>query len=253
MTSVESAEPVDFFRTAHGRFSQMVEAGRGHPGLIPALASEAFDLFEGNVTLQTEGLQVLACHKGCPACCCIRVTATAPEIFLLADYIRRVDATEAGAQLHLPGRIAEADEVACGLASEPRMAAQCFCPLMVRDSCIIHPVRPLACRGHASFDKMACIDAAAGREVDVPLSEPHAVMRSLVQNALQSALRVHGYAWRAYELIHGLHLALQLPDGAQRWLRGEDALEEALIRDTDWHGLAAAFDGLIGDGAGAPA
>jgi len=230
----------------YDRFGQIMDAARARDGLAGVLTSEAFELFERNVAIQAEGLQVLACHKGCPACCCIRVTATAPEVFLLAGYIRRIHATAAGAQLDLPARIAAANAVARGLASEQRMAAQCFCPLILRDACIIHPVRPLACRGHAAFDKQACIDAAAGRPTEVPVSEPHAVIRSLVQNALQSALRAQGYAWQAYELIHGLHLALTQPDCEQRWIRGEDVLAPARIEDTNWQAIADMFDELTG-------
>lgn len=246
MTISESSEPADFFRAMHERFGRILVAGRDRVGVVAALTSEAFDLFERNVDIQTEGLKVLACHKGCPACCCIRVSATAPEILLLADYIRRIHATPSGAQLDLPRRIAEANAVTHGLPPQQRMAAQCFCPLILNDSCVIHPVRPLACRGHAAFDKEACIEAAAGRAVEVPLSEPHAVMRSLVQNALQSALRAHGYAWQSYELIHGLHLALKHADAEARWSRGDDVLAPALIADTDWPALAGMFDELTG-------
>lgn len=246
MTQSESKHPAGFFRAMHVRFGEILGAGRENAGLVEALTSEAFDLFERNVAIQAEGLQVLACHKGCPACCCIRVTATAPEVWLLADYIRHIDATETGSRLELPRRIAKADSIARGLPAQQRMAAQCFCPLIFNGSCVLHPVRPLACRGHAAFDKQACIDAAAGREVAVPLSEPHAVIRSLVQNALQSALRAGGLAWRAYELIHGLRLALTEPDGATSWARGEDPLAPALIGDTDWQALEGLFDAAIG-------
>lgn len=246
MASLESNHPADFFRAMHTRFGQILSAKREKPELVETLASEAFDLFERNVAIQADGLKVLACHKGCPACCCIRVTATAPEVFLLADYVRRIHATPAGAQLDLPRRIAEADAIARGLPAQQRMSVQCYCPLILKDSCIIHPIRPLACRGHAAFDKQACIDAAAGRAVEVPVSEPHSVIRSLVQNALQSALRAHGYAWRAYELIHGLSLALAEAHGAQRWAHGEDPLAAALIGDTDWQALGGMFDEVTG-------
>jgi Fe-S-cluster containining protein len=229
----------------HSRFDQILAAGRGHPALIDAVTTEAFDLFERNVATHTEGLQVLACHKGCPACCCLRVTATAPEVFQLAAYVRRIHEKPTGAQLDLPGRIAEANATASGLDAQSRMQAQCFCPLILNGSCIIHPIRPLACRGHASFDKQGCMDAAAGRPVEVPLSEPHAIIRSLVQNALQSALRAQGYAWRSYELIHALHLALTNGHSAGAWSQGEDTLAAALVEETDWEALATMFDEAI--------
>lgn len=245
MAPAESSDPGNFFKGMHARFDEMLEAGRNHPALIDAITTQAFDLFEQNVARHTQGLQVLACHKGCPACCCIRVTATAPEVFLLADYVRRIHATAAGAHLNLPGRIAEAHAISQGLNADNRMAAQCYCPMIFNGSCIIHPIRPLACRGHASFDKQACLDAAAGHPVEVSLSEPHSVIRSLVQNALQSALRGKGYAWRSYELIHALHLTLTDDDVTTEWSRGNDPLAPAVIPDTDWDGLATMFDQVI--------
>jgi hypothetical protein len=241
-----SSDPGEFFKTMHARFDEILVAGRDHPLLIDAITTQAFDLFERNVATHTEGLQVLACHKGCPACCCIRVTATAPEIFLLAAYIKRIHQTSSGAQLDLPGRIARADASASGLDPQRRMEVQCFCPMILNGSCIIHPIRPLACRGHASFDKQGCLDAAAGLSVEVSLSEPHAVIRSLVQNALQSAMRAQGYAWRSYELIHALHLALTDGHSASAWSQGEDPLAEALVADTDWDALAAMFEEVTG-------
>lgn len=242
----QTAEPVAFFRIMYDGFGRILAAGRDRTGVIDTVTAQAFDLFERNVAIQTEGLPVLACHKGCPACCCIRVTATAPEIFLLATYVKRVHASPAGAALDLPGRIAEADRAVRGLGEQQRMAAQCICPFIMKGICIIHPVRPLACRGLASFDKNACEDAAAGRPVEVPLSEPHAVMRSMVQNALQSAMRAQGYAWRGYELNHALLLALTNEGGEAEWCAGGDPLAPALVEDTDWQAVAATFDEVLG-------
>ncbi len=243
--SSQIAEPAAFFRIMHDGFGRILTAGRGSAGVIDAVATRAFDLFERNVAIQTEGLPVLACHKGCPACCCIRVTASAPEIFLLATYVRRVHESPTGAALDLPGRIAEADRAVRGLGEQQRMAAQCVCPFILKGICIIHPVRPLACRGLASFDKNACMDAAAGHQVEVPLSEPHAFMRSMVQNALQSALRVHGYAWRGYELNHALLLALTRAEAQIEWCEGGDPLAAALVNDTDWQAVATTFDDVL--------
>jgi len=244
--SSQIAEPAAFFRIMHEGFGRILTAGRHRTDVIDAVTTQAFDLFERNVAIQTEGLPVLACHKGCPACCCIRVTATAPEIFLLADYVRRVHASPGGVTLDLPGRIAKADQAGRGLDEQQRMAAQLICPFILKGICIIHPVRPLACRGLASFDKNACVDAAAGRPVDVPLSEPHAFMRSLVQNALQSALHMHGYAWRGYELNHALLLALTNSEGEAEWCEGQDPLAAALVNDTDWQAIATTFDDVLG-------
>jgi hypothetical protein len=103
------------------------------------------------------------------------------------------------------------------------------CPFIVRGVCVIHPVRPLACRGHASFDRRACVQAVAGRDVEVPVSAPHVALRGLVQDALRSALNGVGMASGLYELNQGLALAL---DGSARetdWLAGSDSLAAARL------------------------
>ena len=44
---------------------------------------------------------------------------------------------------------------------------------------MIYRVRPLACRGHASYDKRACADAMRRRPRDVPVSAPHVMVRGI--------------------------------------------------------------------------
>jgi hypothetical protein len=240
-------DPVDFFRSMHAAFARVLSAGHPPDILIDRLAGQAFDLFEGNIAVQTEGLPELACHKNCPSCCTLRVTATAPEIFLLARYVRLVDATPSGAAINLPKRIAQANRAGKGLDERQRMALRRPCPLILRGVCIIHPVRPLACRGHASFDRTACRHAAAGRNVDVPVSEPHLNLRGLVQNALQSALRAAGLSWGLYEMNHALALALDRQDRGAAWAKGVDSLGPT-IADADMPAMAATFDALLAAG-----
>jgi Fe-S-cluster containining protein len=240
-------EPVDFFRNMHAAFARVLNAGHPPELLIDRLATQAFDLFERNIEIQTAGLPEPACHKNCPSCCTLRVTATAPEIFLLARYVRLVDATPNGAALNLPKRIAQANRASKGLGERQRMALRRPCPFIVRGVCIIHPVRPLACRGHASFDRTACRHAAAGRNVEVPVSEPHLNLRGLVQNALQSALRAAGLAWGLYEMNHALALALDRQERGAAWTNGSDSLGP-VIEDADMAAMAVTFDVLLATG-----
>jgi hypothetical protein len=237
-------DPVDFFRSMHVAFMRVLNAGHPIEILIDRLATQAFDLFEDNVAIQTEGLPELACQKNCPSCCALRVTATAPEIFLLARYVRLVNATPNGAAINLPKRIAQANRASRGLDERQRMALRRPCPLILRGVCIIHPVRPLACRGHASFDRKACAQVASGRNVEVPVSEPHLNLRGLVQNALQSALRAAGLAWGLYEMNHALALAIDRPDRDAAWAKGGDSLGP-VIEDADMTAMAATFDALL--------
>lgn len=55
------------------------------------------------------------------------------------------------------------------------------------------------------------------------------MVRSLVQNALQSALRDSGRAWVSYELNHALCLALDDAQTEATWLAGADPLAPAAL------------------------
>lgn len=225
-------------------FAGVLARSAKSPRLFEMLTDGAFELFEANIGPQTEHLPPLACEKGCPSCCTLRVLATAPEIFLLAEYVQRIDATRSGATIALRRRIALADRVTRGLGETERMALRKPCPFLVRGVCIVHPVRPLACRGHASFDRQACVRVAAGRDAEVPLSEPHRALRGLVQTALQSALRTAGLPWGLYEMNHGLTLALDRTARDAAWLVGRDSLAPA-AHEFDWATAAERFDALL--------
>lgn len=230
------------FRGLHDAFTRIV-AETPDPARLPERLTEfAFGLFEANIGPHTRHLPTLACERGCPSCCVLRVTATAPEILLLADYVRRIEATPQGAAVGLRRRIALADRATRGLNEAERMALRKPCPFIVRGVCVIHPVRPLACRGHASFDRKACARAAGGGDVEVPLSEPHRALRGALHAALQSALRGAGFAWALYELNHGLVLALERRD--MTWRDAEDALAAAGL-DFDRSEAAARLDALL--------
>lgn len=236
--------PADFFKSMHDTFTVLLAADGAPEDRIDRVVTRAFDLFEGNIAVQAEGLPELACRKNCPACCTLRVTATAPEIFLLAHYVRLIHSSPQGASLDLPKRIAEVDRATNGLDETRRMQLRRPCPLILKGVCIVHPVRPLACRGHASFDRATCAQAAAGRNVEVPISEPHLNLRGFVQNALQSALRGSGLAWGLYELNHALALALEDEDRRAAWTKGEDSLAP-VIADMDMRAMGAAFDTIL--------
>lgn len=236
--------PSEFFRAAHGAFIRLLQRRDDAEAMIDGVVGTAFELFESNIAMHAKALPEFACAKNCPACCTLRVTATAPELFLLAHYVRLIDASPAGAQLKLPQRVAEADTATHGLAERQRMTLRRPCPLIFKGVCLVHPVRPLACRGHAAFDRAACAQAAAGRDVEVPVSEPHLHLRGLVQGALQSALRAAGLAWGLHELNHGLNLALQDDQRRAAWTRGEDSLGP-VIADFDARAVGAGFDALL--------
>jgi Fe-S-cluster containining protein len=243
-TMPDESGPLAFFKAQHQAFTETLAARRGREDLIDGLLEQAFSSFEGNVEIQSEGLPPLACHKGCSTCCTLRVTATAPEILLIARYVRWASDALKRAEVDLEQRLADADRVTRGLSEEQRVALRRRCPFIANGVCVIYPVRPLACRGHASYDKRACVEAAAGRAGDIPFSAPHMTVRSLVQHAMQSALRDAGSAFGAYELNQAVSMALADGKLQERWTAGDDVFADALATEISLDEMASTFEAI---------
>lgn len=238
-----------FFQQLHGHYDHVLKQAQAtdagiQPTVIDALLAMAWGSFDANVAAQCEGLPPLDCHKGCATCCTLRVTATAPEVLMLARFIRALHPALLQRGIDLPAQVASADTCTQGLDEPQRIAARQRCPFIAQGVCVIYQVRPLACRGLASYDKRACAQAASGKIDAIPYSEPHMRMRSLVQNALQSALRDARLAWGSYELNQALTLALQDPALEQRWLSGDDVFAAAQVHEVDRAEMATVFDAL---------
>jgi hypothetical protein len=244
MTDPNSEGPSSFFNALAQAFDATIRERRARPEFIGALCLQAFDSFEGNLAIQTEGAPAVACEGDCPACCVLRVVATAPEVFLVARFVTANQRALAQRGVDLPGRIAAINAFANGCSENARMALRQPCPYIEAGLCLLYRLRPLACRGHASYDKSACIAATAGADADTAISTPHLMVRSLVQNALMSSLRTAGLSWRLYELNGAVALALNSADAEQRWIDGDDPLLPAAIADFDAAEIGATFDTL---------
>ncbi|MGR9046558.1 MAG: YkgJ family cysteine cluster protein [Gammaproteobacteria bacterium] len=190
--------------------------------------------------METQTYPEIACRKGCATCCTLRVTASAPEVLLIERYLRWTEFP--GRKLNLAKRLEKTNQVTCGLGEEQRVQLRRRCPFIEQGACMIYPVRPLACRGHACYDRQACVDAARGRLKEIPVSEPHRTFRSLIQNALLSALRDAGYAWGIYELNQALTIALNDTSCQTRWLTGEEVFMPAKIADVNQTEMVNLFD-----------
>jgi Fe-S-cluster containining protein len=241
--------PLAFFHALADEFGTVLVENRSSPELVDVLMTKALDAFETNVDRQCEGQTALACRGGCAACCSLRVTATVPEILAVAAHLRIIEATMPPFARVLWQRIETSAEVAARDDAAHDDAAYLAlahpCAFIVDGHCVIYELRPLACRGHASFDEAACLAAIAGAEDQehegVPISEPHLLLRSYVQNAMQSALRDAGLAWSIHEFVPGLLTALK-SDAAAAWLRGLDPLASSRAEDVSLEEMAVAFD-----------
>lgn len=228
MSPSREGSPEDLLRDLRAAFRRTLTS---HPDLEPVLV-QAWDSFEGNVAIQSEGQAPIACHKGCPSCCSLRVGATTPEVLLIAVYLQMTAPALRKHGIDLIRALRDADSRTRGFDENARVVLREACPFIVQGVCVIHRVRPLACRGHASHDKLACVEAAAGQRDEVPFSDAHRTVRAVVQTALQAALRAEGRAWGMHELNHATVLALDLPDARTEWERGGDPLAAASI-DSD--------------------
>ncbi len=240
MTSFDPAHPLGFFLALQRDFGAILAQERGAPDLAAALMRQVFEIFEDNVARQCEGQAALACRGGCAACCTLRVTATAPEILIVAAHLRKIAATMPPFGRILRQRIEAAAEMG-RLDDAEYLALARPCPFIVDGHCVIYELRPLACRGHASFDEEACRAAIAGEAGAVPISKPHHLLRSYVQNAMQSALREAGLAWAIHEFVPALAIALQA-DVIEAWTAGEDPLAASRAEDVSLEEMAATFD-----------
>lgn len=237
-----SLSSLAFFHQLHGHYRHALDHWRAQPQVLDAILQVAWRSFDDNVQTQCEGLPALDCHKGCATCCTLRVTATAPEVLMLARFIRALHPFLMTRGIDLPGQVSEADVRTQGLGERERVAARRPCPFVAQGVCVIYQVRPLACRGLASYDRRACAQAASGRVDAIPYSEPHMRVRSVVQNAMQSALRDAQLAWGSYELNQSLTMALQDESLSHRWLNGEDVFRAAQVHEVDPVEMAQTFD-----------
>ena len=242
MNTTSDHSPQAFFRDLRAAFGHTLQDTANGPKNVDSALQQAWDSFDGNVAIQCEGQPPIACHKGCPSCCTLRVGVLAPEVFMVAAYLRATATALQSHGINLIQRIRAADAVTRGLDEVDRVALNRRCAYIEQGVCLIHRVRPLACRGHASYDKRACVEAAAGRVNEVPFSGPHQLVRSLVQSALQAALRAQGLAWGTYEMNHALVLALDDEHAGSRWLAGGDPLAAAAMDGDQREAMAAWFD-----------
>lgn len=162
----------------------------------------------------------LACRAGCAWCCSTWVSATAPELFLIARLLtgrKRPDT--------LPPADALAERLAAiaGVGIAARFGRKLPCALLVDDRCSVYAARPAACRQATSTDLAACIEEYEGKDYggDVVVSRAMIEHIGNAQLPLRVALAGRGLSVAAYELSAGLLAATQARAEA-RWLAGED-------------------------------
>jgi Fe-S-cluster containining protein len=197
---------------------------------VPALATESWARLESGVD-HFQRMAPPACARGCSFCCRgVRVEATVPEVIAIANFVR------AGRSADEIGELArEAAERALAvrdLDSKARWTNKTPCRFLdARGQCTVYGVRPLACRSVASFDAGECERATADptAQATVPRHMAPARIFGTAKSAIVAACEESGLDGRRFELTSAFAVAMNEPDAAERWLRGERLFDAATL------------------------
>lgn len=162
-----------------------------------------------------------ACRAGCFFCCYLPVDITPIEALGMAIYLRATLPPDIYVAMY--ERLAVTVAQVHGFSFEEHAQAKIPCAMLVDGVCGVYPRRPFACRAWLATDVARCEEIFQG--------DPLARLPSLDTDVYSAIWEVaHGVmagttAARleggSYELHSALLRALETPDAAQRWLRGE--------------------------------
>ena len=162
-----------------------------------------------------------ACASGCAYCCHMPVTASVPEALLIHTYVRERWSPDQRAALDAAleqtvTRQAKLDDDALFEARE-----RCVF-LGEGERCQIYAVRPLACRGHASFSRERCADSFAdpSRDAEVPVDEEQSEHKDKLKTTVALTSYMADCQALEYELQALLLTLSREPKALSRWLQG---------------------------------
>ncbi|MCG3128192.1 MAG: hypothetical protein CHACPFDD_03068 [Phycisphaerae bacterium] len=163
-----------------------------------------------------------ACRAGCSSCCHMSVSMLPIEAIYISvrlrDHLTPAEYSAAYA------RIAATERRVSHLTIEERALARVPCALLdEQGACSIHPFRPLGCRGWTSFSKADCDAALTTSESghSGPQDRIAFWAAGCSTEGLERGLRRAGLHAQQLEFHSALRRALDHPDAAERYARGE--------------------------------
>jgi hypothetical protein len=179
----------------------------------------------------------IACRAGCAHCCNLKVIVTAPEAIHIVEWLRGKLDDDALADLR--ARVVATDDRTRGMTVAQRLSARVPCPLLAGDLCLVHEVRPLACRGGNSYDAEVCRKSIADPQ-SAPAFRfygPQVAINEALRLGMSLAATANQLDGTLLELIAALRTLLARPQAADEWGKGRrDAL--ATARDDEFARLA---------------
>lgn len=202
---------------------KMTEAGN------PARAREAAEIAQevlSRTNAPFERQPDVACRKGCWHCCVTVASVLPPEIFRVAEWVRR---NRMQSPQMSPEVLAGRCQTKRGRTLEEMFAARVPCPALVDGACGVHPARPLNCRQFLSTSLAACIQVFGGGSGSVPFVSGAIDRGALLRSLLTAAMKASGLPDTGYELSGALAVALDDATAEQRWLAGENVFADVLV------------------------
>lgn len=197
-----------------------------HAALRRALGS--YDGLNTSRVAQT-GVE-LVCRAGCSLCCWLRVDVYAPEVFLIADTLRKE--LKPSELEELRGRLAAHSGVVTRLTVLEHASRNIACPLSRDGWCSVYAVRPHTCRRHHSSDLAAC-QYTYEHPDDLAFGGAH---HPGLFDDLTEAMGLHaavyeyfGFDDTVYELGSALEEALTDPACWRRWSRKKKSFRRASV------------------------
>ena len=161
-----------------------------------------------------------------------RVGVTAPEALAIADYIRKHKSSAEQKRIHELA-VENAKKVASRLRSDGT-AMPSPCALQGEDHvCCVYSNRPLRCR---PLHAIAIAKESGARNVQPARSPTEAPdefgheqnVAQGIELGVTRALKSAGLDAKIYELNSALATALEMPDAAARWAKGENVFQNPL-------------------------
>ncbi len=169
---------------------------------------------------QAEGVAV-DCRKGCAWCCHQAVFATTHEMVVLIQYLKKRFSPEVVADVL--EKAIDKEEKFSALSPAETSRGRHACPLLLNESCMVYPVRPMACRIYLSSNVQSCI--AKHHHPHDPKARPALFDFPLkagrqMNEGFASTLREQGFAVEEHRIEHILIRLLTHPEAEKEWLTG---------------------------------
>ncbi len=210
LTDDERTAFVQSITRVRQRAAQALQQAQGADGAVAFIAQLHRGLDTVAEQARAAGPQP-ACQAGCAHCCHLRVEATEPEVFHIAQHLRAQPAAEqANAIRALQRHVATT-------ALNPASPARQACSFLVDDRCSIYPVRPATCRKAHSLSAQHCAEQSA----TIPQNLRLLVDAEALMAGTALAYRDQPMPSSALELNAAMLTALTNPAALHRWYQGD--------------------------------